>query len=425
MSTIDQAFVQAFARRNRRVTTATTTHAASSEVQTTRSHSSSDVSTESRSASRSTIDSSSVPQSDAIHWIDPAKDNLLRADIAENQGVPQPHVPAAQPATASPPPQETPPKHFVNEETFLSNALSKQDSVAYPSAPVTSPRTDAEQPYISAKSQSTASAPQLEQPAQFDRHSHSGFTATKSAESGRVVQQRIDTAAQASIASHIEPAPATIQAAVIQAAWEVDIFDVPASVSELFFKEDLFQTVAQRLHDAVTEGLSSMMVTSARSGEGRSTVAIGMAMAAAASGLRVALVDGDLNEPTLVDDLRLDVDYGWCEALRGGLPLSQVAVLSIEDNLTLIPLVPGNSDSVQATDQEIAKLIELLSQQFDLIVIDTPSGDVSAVDQYAALVDSAVITRDASRTDVETINALSARLRSRGLQGIGIVENFA
>jgi Mrp family chromosome partitioning ATPase len=236
-------------------------------------------------------------------------------------------------------------------------------------------------------------------------------------------RQRIDAADPFANAPHfgtkIDPTPAPIKA-----SWEVDVFDMPTSVMDLFFKDELFQTVAERLHVAVSEGLSSMMVTSSKPGEGRSTVAIGMAVAAAATGIRVALVDGDTDDPTLVDDLRLDVDHGWRDALRSGMPLSQVAVYSIEDNLTLLPLMPQTAES-ETIQQDLAKMVQSLVPQFDLVIIDASSGNGATLDQLAKLVDSAVIARDTSRTDAATINELSSRLRSHGLQGIGIVENFA
>ncbi|QDT08571.1 division plane positioning ATPase MipZ [Planctomycetes bacterium K23_9] len=497
MSTIDQAFVQAFARRNRRVTTATKTRRASpsdarrsSQLEATPpANATANTSAQNTTSgeatqghSESSVSNHETPN--AIHWIDPAKDNLLRMEAAENQNVPHSHLPVAEEPRASFSPETTyagqvlpeqASSRFVNEDAFLANAMGTDVSPS-PSSPASV--SDADQPYIStvnsiasAASATAAAAghsatgrvdtlpdssriettranlaaaefakPSLEQPTAIDPELANGSDAPSLAnsavsndfakdgsdqlDSDAATVHRLDRAQQSINPPHLQSASEFAPVA-IQAAWEVDVFDIPASVTHLFFKEELFQTVAEKLHDAVSDGLSSMMVTSVKSGEGRSTVAIGMAVAAAATGIRVALVDGDLAQPTLVDDLRLDVDHGWLDAMRGAIPLSQVAVYSIEDNLTLIPLMNASSDSAQANRQDVAKLIESLREQFDLVVIDTSSGDADTVELYAALVDSAVIARDASRTDVQTVNAFSARLRSQGLQGIGIVENFA
>ena len=58
-------------------------------------------------------------------------------------------------------------------------------------------------------------------------------------------------------------------------------------------------------------------------------------------------------------------------------------------------------------------------------MIDAPVADNTTIETYAASVDSAVVARDASRTDIGTVNELSYRLRECGLKGIGIVENFS
>jgi Mrp family chromosome partitioning ATPase len=441
MSTIDQAFVQAFARRNRRPSNSATTSTLKQRASVSRA-------TES-------VEHHSVEKKSA-HWVDPAKDSLLRAEAASNPIVPPPHIQAA--ATEAPtesgsidkPLLSESPSRFVNEETFLQNALGTSE--ASTATESTAPTT-AQPPYISARSRkevafkSTSPEPTLVQPQQLERDvatgrdgvesfadeivttqtpepdTTSGTASDAASNVGQVVQQRVDTADLLANAPKSElktdPTPAPVKA-----SWEVDVFDIPSSVMDLFFKDELFQTVAERLNIAVSEGLSSMMVTSSKPGEGRSTVAIGMAVAAAATGIRVALVDGDLDEPTLLDDLRLDVDHGWRDAVRSGMPLSQVAVYSIEDNLTLIPLMPQASD-LGSAQQDLTDMVQSLAQQFDLIIIDTSSGNGETLDQLATLVDSAVIARDASRTDNATIDELSSRLRSQGLQGIGIVENFA
>ncbi len=195
-------------------------------------------------------------------------------------------------------------------------------------------------------------------------------------------------------------------------------------VADLFFDGQLFQQVAERMLDAVNTGLSSMLVTSVRAGEGRSSVAIGIAMAAAAAGARVALVDGDTEDPTLADALRLELEYGWIDTIRGGLPIREVAVHAVEDGVTLIPLMPPHGGT-PATAQETAQLMELLRDRFDLVIVDGPAGISPNIDHLGSQFDSVLIVCDGTRMDLASINEMSHRLREAGVQGIGIVENFA
>lgn len=390
MSTIDQAFVQAFARRNRNKQTATQMPAADVGIQ---------------------VDPS-VSQSTQI-WIDPIENTMHRADPATS--IPRPSSDAPEAASHIPP--------HVNQHghTAYAYATKPANSVAAP-APMPTPAPVPVQ----------TPPPAIGNPA---------FDPTLPAEhSSQVVHRRFDQPAGQSLHSHREPtarqAPETTPAAndpkqsvtakdPLQPIWEVDAFDIPSSIADLFFEERLFELVAKRIHDAVNEGLQSLIVTSTKAGEGRSTIAIGMAMAAAASGLHVALVDGDVEDPTLADDLRLDIEFGWLEAARGGLPLSQIAIYSIEDSVTLIPMMPRPTATTGPSITEVKKLIADLDDQFDLVIIDGPSGDMPLIEQYSAMVDSGIIAWDKSRTDLNTINELSSRMQQAGVSGVGIVENFS
>ena len=208
-----------------------------------------------------------------------------------------------------------------------------------------------------------------------------------------------------------------------QAVWEVDVFDVPGSVADLFFDGRRHQQIAERMGAAVKSGLQSVLVTSNQSGEGRSSVAIGFAMAAAASGIRVALVDADTNSPTLADDLRLDLKYGWIDTVRGGLPIKEAAVYAVEDGVTLIPLMPPHGQTA-ATAYEVTRLIETLKNHFDLLIVDGPSAESRDLNQIATMFDSAVIVRDARRTKDQAVQQTATRMQAVGVQGVGVVDNF-
>ncbi|MEM8667586.1 MAG: division plane positioning ATPase MipZ [Planctomycetota bacterium] len=233
------------------------------------------------------------------------------------------------------------------------------------------------------------------------------------------VEQRVDSAQAQPPKSHTRANPLL----PFQPVWEVDVFDIPRVVADLFFDGELFQQIAERMGEAVNTGLNSVLVTSAQPGEGRSSIAIGIAMAAAAAGIRVALVDADTEKPTLAEDLRLDLQYGWVDTIRGGLPISEVAVHAVEDGVTLIPLMQPNGPTA-GTAEEVAQLLKALRNRFELVVVDGPAEMSQAVLAFADSVDTAIVVRDTARTDARMINEYSYRLREAGIQGVGIVENF-
>jgi Mrp family chromosome partitioning ATPase len=221
-----------------------------------------------------------------------------------------------------------------------------------------------------------------------------------------------------------DPSPPFADTKSFRAAWEVDVFDVPGIVGQLFLEGKLFQQIAQRLQEAVYTGLRTVLVTSVDRGAGRSTVATGMAMAAAAAGIRVALVDADSNGPPLVDDLRLELEHGWLDSVRGQLPIKEVAVHAVEDGITLIPRLELQPGSAIATAEETAAMIEQIKPHFDLLVVDGPTGGASGLDRWAGVFDSAVIVCDPSRRQDLQISQLAERLRQSGVVGTGLVDNF-
>ncbi len=392
MSSFDQAFVKAFARRNR----SAANQVAAKPVALKQAESAPTVKPLDEPGSlqvdRSVANSAQV-------WVDPIEDQIARADIA-NPAVPKPHIDSASdPVTTH--------RSTLDVQTASSlQHIHTAYATAYADlavAPVQPPPAEEVAP-VPAVAEPPVEYPSVDPPQHVEQPAPIG-----------VSEVRIDPPAVGANEPHtISP---------IQAVWEVDVFDVPATVADLFFEGRLFQQIAKRMSDAVSTGLRSILVTSTKAGEGRSSVAIGFAMAAAAAGIRVALVDADTEDPTLADDLRLQLEYGWVDTVRGGLPIKEVAVHAVEDGVTLIPLMPPHGRTA-ATGFEIVQLAELLKNRFELLVIDGPAGNSPNIHQCASVADSAVIVRDASRTDTLAINEFSYRLRESGAQGVGIVENF-
>ena len=207
------------------------------------------------------------------------------------------------------------------------------------------------------------------------------------------------------------------------AAWEVDSFEIPRRVAELFFDEEFFRVIAEHLGQSVKDGLRSVLVTSLMRGEGRSTVALGTAIAAAATGIRVALVDVDVDRPGQAEQLRMDVDADWIEMIRSGQPLENAAVVSIEDGVTLLPLLSHTDNPI--TPLELDCLTDRLTGCFDLVMFDSSSVDDWATQRIASSIDSALIVRDVRSTSTAEIALAANRLRHLGLRGIGVVDNFS
>ena len=184
------------------------------------------------------------------------------------------------------------------------------------------------------------------------------------------------------------------------------------------------------LHVAAQDGLKVIAIVSTRREEGRSTLSLALARSAAAAGSRVALLDADGGSPELARQLGLESPCDWQDVQRQGQALSEAAVASIGDRVTLFPLtVPTDTLSGRLDDPLLSEVLQELKRHFDLVVVDTPplpaeSAVISAIPLPCA-VDMAVLVRNVQATPQDECLSAVTRLRAMGVRAVGIVENFA
>ncbi|EMI54824.1 tyrosine-protein kinase family protein [Rhodopirellula sallentina] len=218
-----------------------------------------------------------------------------------------------------------------------------------------------------------------------------------------------------------QPEPVVEEAPLVEftAAWQVDEFVVPSTIDELFLSGSIAEKLAARLASAREQGLRTISITSTKPGEGRSTVAIGLALSVAFSGLRVALVDADREGVKIASDLHLDLDHSWTDAIRGNTALEEVAVSSDADAMTLLPLLERNGDA-PFQSEELREMLATLRKSFDMVIVDC--GPSSIAD--SVLCDTSLIVRDMQRTKALEVETLALSLRRNGISGVGVIENF-
>jgi polysaccharide biosynthesis transport protein len=119
----------------------------------------------------------------------------------------------------------------------------------------------------------------------------------------------------------------------------------------------------------------TVLVTSAIPGEGKSTVAAGLAGATAFAGQRVVLVELDLRRPTFHERFPLDrKDRGLTDLLLGEATLDEVLREVPEtDGLCVLPAgaVPERS-SEMLDSPKMRKVLGDLAARFDAVVLDAP-----------------------------------------------------
>jgi capsular exopolysaccharide synthesis family protein len=126
---------------------------------------------------------------------------------------------------------------------------------------------------------------------------------------------------------------------------------------------------------AVTRPLDVLMVTSAVSGEGKTTVAVDLAHAVALTGRRTVLIELDLRRPTFAEHFDLDPYKGLTTALTGGSSLGELLVEPISSLPNLLVLPAGRIPHNPAELLGAARIDEIISELAvgeSMVIVDAP-----------------------------------------------------
>ena len=248
---------------------------------------------------------------------------------------------------------------------------------------------------------------------------------------------RVDSAANVSRshasaeAKQVERELRQAKVRVFNPIWEVDQLQWPEVCVKLMnARMNSLNHVTKHLAEACQEGLQVLAVTSPEGGEGRTTVACCLAMLAGSRGLKVAIVDGDIENPTLSLQTNLEIENDWQSAIMNHLPLEEVSVHSIDDQITLVPLLgPVDQNELPCSDQRIADMLIELSESFDLVILDighmnSPNGLMSTLAEQG-IINAAIAVIDHRNSSTQRTETCIRRIRQTGVTSIGLVENFA
>ena len=114
-------------------------------------------------------------------------------------------------------------------------------------------------------------------------------------------------------------------------------------------------------------------VTSSSPDEGKSTVAVNLAMAMAQSGKKVLIIDADLRKPVLHRMFKTENKSGLSTAIIDVTPFASCVKANVIPNLDLLTSgpTPPNPSELLATPN-MRKIIKQIEGSYDYIIIDTP-----------------------------------------------------
>lgn len=204
----------------------------------------------------------------------------------------------------------------------------------------------------------------------------------------------------------------------LSAPWTVQVSNWPPSWESL----DLIYRNIQLLNELAS--FKSLVITSAVAGEGKSTLALGLALSAARLHQRVLLIDADLRRPNLHQMLNLPNEQGLSTLLNTDATLpgnngiqSSGAYIDI---LTAGPL-PADPPNLLSS-QRMRELMAEFEKKYDLILVDAPPvlGMVDTIISASFCTGVVLVSRVGQVTKTELAQA-TAMLRK--LNVIGVVAN--
>lgn len=182
---------------------------------------------------------------------------------------------------------------------------------------------------------------------------------------------------------------------------------------------DAYLAVQTNLEFSTEHGVPrSISITSTRPGEGKSTTAFALALMLARSRKSVVLIDGDMRSPSVHTLVGITHANGLSNYLAGNDDLDELLVQT-EQGLTVMtagPIPPNAAELL--TGERLPKLIALLLQSYDHVVIDTPPvmglADApligSRVEAVVFAVEAHGIRASLARTALGRLSSASARV---------------
>jgi polysaccharide biosynthesis transport protein len=137
---------------------------------------------------------------------------------------------------------------------------------------------------------------------------------------------------------------------------------------------EAYQSIRSALQFATRDGFpKSLLITSARPGEGKSTTAFAIANSLARLGFETLLVDADLRNPSLHKSMGADNRSGLTNALTGAATLPEVVQKSDVPNLFLVtsgPMPPNPAELLSGA--RLKGFVDDAIASFDMVIIDGP-----------------------------------------------------
>lgn len=202
---------------------------------------------------------------------------------------------------------------------------------------------------------------------------------------------------------------------------EIAVRDTPQSLTS-----DVYRMMQANVKFISSEKmLKTIVVTSANSKEGKSTVAANFAAALAQKGHQVLLIDADMRSPFQHHIWQLANIRGLSELLFEQSK-SNSTVCKVMNNLDILTAGAKALNPLSFLDSNMASIIDYYSLQYDFVIIDAPSLGLNAdAITLSQMCDGVLLVARPGVTDASNAKASQEMLERASHNVLGLVINAA
>lgn len=194
-----------------------------------------------------------------------------------------------------------------------------------------------------------------------------------------------------------------------------------------FSYTETIRTLRRKIEQHMPEGGKVVLVTSVLENEGKSTVAVNLALSVAQKHRRVLLLDCDMRKPACCKILNLEwTGGGMADAVRGTAAPEELVVPYAEGR-TLDLLLEGHAvraGAELAGSDGMAALIAWAKGHYDMVILDTPPMSAGPdAEGLADFADAAVLVVRQNQAEARHLNAALDVLHTSNAKVLGCVLN--
>lgn len=203
-------------------------------------------------------------------------------------------------------------------------------------------------------------------------------------------------------------------------AIEDELSDARSAMSEAY------RSLRTGLQFATSSGLpKTLLVTSSKPSEGKTTTTISLARSLANIGLNVLLIDGDLRNASVHKRMRMSNEVGLSNYLAGSKRPEELVQNTDTEGLVLMtsgPLPPNPAELLNGP--ALVTLLTLAAESFDIVLIDGPPVmGLADAPLLSSAVQSTMIVVAANETRRSTVKIALRRLQFARANMVGALLN--